>query len=259
MGLDRYGESYEKRIDPRGRTYYWATNDPPPQPGQTETDLTALSQGLHHRDAARLRPDEAAGAGSKCATGEFARVTSARDSLTIGSSCLRTMRLMRRIFLVLFVCGCAGCENSVPASPGTVAPKPRRLRRRRSRNRRSSHRSSIPTRSRFRRRRLLPSRWFASAHGPACRAKAITIRASSRRRSAPTFRCSEQMIFDSIIPNALKVFEATRNRKPASHQEFMTEIIGQSNIRLPSLPPQHRYIYDVELGELMVERPKTAD
>ena len=46
MGLDRYGESYEKRIDPRGRPYYWATNDPPPRPGQIETDLTALSQGF---------------------------------------------------------------------------------------------------------------------------------------------------------------------------------------------------------------------
>lgn len=45
MGLDRYGEAYEKRIDPRGRAYYWATNDPPPQPGETETDLTALSKG----------------------------------------------------------------------------------------------------------------------------------------------------------------------------------------------------------------------
>ncbi|MGC3971062.1 MAG: 5'/3'-nucleotidase SurE [Pirellulales bacterium] len=45
MGLDRYGEAYEKRIDPRGRPYYWATTDPPPRPGETETDLTALSKG----------------------------------------------------------------------------------------------------------------------------------------------------------------------------------------------------------------------
>ncbi|MCE9605629.1 MAG: 5'/3'-nucleotidase SurE [Planctomycetia bacterium] len=45
MGLDRYGESYEKRIDPRGRAYYWATNDPPPRPSEHETDLTALSKG----------------------------------------------------------------------------------------------------------------------------------------------------------------------------------------------------------------------
>jgi 5'-nucleotidase len=45
MGITRYGESYEKRIDPRGRSYFWATNDPPPPPGEHETDLTALRRG----------------------------------------------------------------------------------------------------------------------------------------------------------------------------------------------------------------------
>ena len=46
MGVERYGEHFIKRKDPRGRTYYWATNDPPPQPGETETDLTALAKGF---------------------------------------------------------------------------------------------------------------------------------------------------------------------------------------------------------------------
>jgi 5'-nucleotidase len=46
MGVQRYGEHYLKRQDPRGRNYYWATNDPPPQPGEQETDLTALQQGF---------------------------------------------------------------------------------------------------------------------------------------------------------------------------------------------------------------------
>ncbi|HTN75126.1 MAG TPA: 5'/3'-nucleotidase SurE [Pirellulaceae bacterium] len=45
MGVARYGEAYIKRTDPKGRTYYWATNDPPPQPGEHETDLTALAKG----------------------------------------------------------------------------------------------------------------------------------------------------------------------------------------------------------------------
>lgn len=45
MGVQRYGEQYIKRTDPRGRAYYWATNDPPPPPGPTETDLTALNAG----------------------------------------------------------------------------------------------------------------------------------------------------------------------------------------------------------------------
>ncbi len=45
MGVARYGEHFIKRIDPRGRPYFWATNDPPPPKGETETDLTALEQG----------------------------------------------------------------------------------------------------------------------------------------------------------------------------------------------------------------------
>jgi 5'-nucleotidase len=46
MGVSRYGEQFIKRTDPRGRSYYWATNDPPPQPEGHETDLTALTQGF---------------------------------------------------------------------------------------------------------------------------------------------------------------------------------------------------------------------
>jgi len=45
MGVERYGEHFEKRVDPRGRNYYWATNEPPPRPGDRESDLTALAQG----------------------------------------------------------------------------------------------------------------------------------------------------------------------------------------------------------------------
>ena len=46
MGVERYGEHFIKRKDPKGRTYYWATNDPPPRPGETETDLTAIGRGF---------------------------------------------------------------------------------------------------------------------------------------------------------------------------------------------------------------------
>ena len=45
MGVGRYGEHFDKRIDPRGRPYFWATNDPPPKKTDVETDLTALKQG----------------------------------------------------------------------------------------------------------------------------------------------------------------------------------------------------------------------
>jgi 5'-nucleotidase len=45
MGVSRYGEHYIKGVDPKGRTYYWATNEPPPRLEGHETDLTALARG----------------------------------------------------------------------------------------------------------------------------------------------------------------------------------------------------------------------
>jgi len=45
MGVSRYGEQFIKRQDPKGRTYYWAPNDPPPQPEGHETDLPAITHG----------------------------------------------------------------------------------------------------------------------------------------------------------------------------------------------------------------------
>ena len=45
MGVNRYGEHFIKRTDPKGRSYYWATTDPPPEPTEHETDLSALAQG----------------------------------------------------------------------------------------------------------------------------------------------------------------------------------------------------------------------
>ena len=45
MGVGWYGDAFIKRTDPRGRTYYWASNDPPPEPSENETDLTALFKG----------------------------------------------------------------------------------------------------------------------------------------------------------------------------------------------------------------------
>jgi 5'-nucleotidase len=45
MDVARYGEHFIRRQDPKGRTYYWATSDPPPRKAEHETDLTALKEG----------------------------------------------------------------------------------------------------------------------------------------------------------------------------------------------------------------------
>jgi 5'-nucleotidase len=46
MGLAHFGEQYEKRIDPRGRSYFWALSDPVVPQSAEETDLSALRKGF---------------------------------------------------------------------------------------------------------------------------------------------------------------------------------------------------------------------
>ena len=45
MGIGRYGEGFERRRDPRGRTYYWMTYVPPYHLDGPETDVTSLCEG----------------------------------------------------------------------------------------------------------------------------------------------------------------------------------------------------------------------
>lgn len=46
MGLGRYGQNYIKRTDPKNRTYYWTSSDPPPPDTAHETDLNMLLAGF---------------------------------------------------------------------------------------------------------------------------------------------------------------------------------------------------------------------
>lgn len=45
MSIQRHGEAFERRKDPRGRTYYWTTYSPPYDLEGPESDVTSLSQG----------------------------------------------------------------------------------------------------------------------------------------------------------------------------------------------------------------------
>ena len=46
MDVAQYGEDFERRTDPWGRTYYWATGEPPPTTTKHETDLSAIAKGF---------------------------------------------------------------------------------------------------------------------------------------------------------------------------------------------------------------------
>jgi 5'-nucleotidase len=45
MGVGRHGEGFERRRDPRGRTYYWLTYSPPFNLEGEESDVASLAEG----------------------------------------------------------------------------------------------------------------------------------------------------------------------------------------------------------------------
>lgn len=45
MNVTSYGDSFERRVDPWGRDYYWLIGRPPKTAGGEETDLSALAKG----------------------------------------------------------------------------------------------------------------------------------------------------------------------------------------------------------------------
>ncbi len=55
QGVVRYQEGFERRVDPRGRIYFWSKIDYVPRPHEGETDLTAL--GARHITITPLRFD----------------------------------------------------------------------------------------------------------------------------------------------------------------------------------------------------------
>lgn len=54
------------------------------------------------------------------------------------------------------------------------------------------------------------------------------------------------------IDPAVNLFHATEGRYPASHEEFMEQIIKPNRIELPVLPGGKQYQYDVENHKLVV-------
>ncbi|MHB0955998.1 MAG: hypothetical protein ACYC6N_20915 [Pirellulaceae bacterium] len=69
------------------------------------------------------------------------------------------------------------------------------------------------------------------------------------------FRTEQRLVFEIQVPHAMQLYEATHGKKPATHDEFMEQIIRANQIVLPELPAGQRYVYDPETGELMVEKP----
>jgi len=67
----------------------------------------------------------------------------------------------------------------------------------------------------------------------------------------------ERLAYEAQIPHQMQIYKAMHDGKPPRDmEEFMREIVKPCGIELPKLKPNHRYVYDAEAGQLMVERPR---
>lgn len=68
------------------------------------------------------------------------------------------------------------------------------------------------------------------------------------------FQAQERIAYEIAVPHALNLYRASNDGKnPPTHDDFMRDIIQYNAIALPILPEGSRYVFDPELGELMVE------
>lgn len=61
-----------------------------------------------------------------------------------------------------------------------------------------------------------------------------------------------QRLSETEIAHAVNLFHASEDRYPKDFDEFMQRIIKENNIRLPILPGNKKYQYDVENHKLVV-------
>ena len=60
------------------------------------------------------------------------------------------------------------------------------------------------------------------------------------------------------IEAAMNLYKGEHGRIPATHEEFVIDIIQANNIVLPRLPEGHTYVYDPTDGVLKVRKPGNA-
>ena len=60
------------------------------------------------------------------------------------------------------------------------------------------------------------------------------------------------------IEHAMNLYKGEHGKIPATHEEFVQDIILANNIQLPQLPPGQGYVYDPSDGVLKIQKPKNA-
>jgi len=69
------------------------------------------------------------------------------------------------------------------------------------------------------------------------------------------YRTKENLTYNVLIPQAMKLYQATNERFPRTHEEFKREILDANNIKLPELKEGCRYEYNPEKAVMEVVYP----
>ena len=70
------------------------------------------------------------------------------------------------------------------------------------------------------------------------------------------WRVQERLAYETQVKHGLNLYRGQHGHFPKTMEEFQEAILKPARLQLPELPEGHRYIYDPEKGELLVERPR---
>ncbi len=70
------------------------------------------------------------------------------------------------------------------------------------------------------------------------------------------FAAKERIAFEVQFPHAYNLYKASENSVPKDFEDLQAKVLQPNQIKLPLLPPGHKYVWDADKEELQVERPK---
>lgn len=70
------------------------------------------------------------------------------------------------------------------------------------------------------------------------------------------FAARERIAFVAQFQHQYDIYKAMTGEVPKDFEELKQKVLDPYQIKLPQLPPNHRYVWDAEKEELQVERPR---
>jgi hypothetical protein len=70
------------------------------------------------------------------------------------------------------------------------------------------------------------------------------------------FAAKERIVFEIQFPSQYQIYKAMNDDVPKDFDDLKTKVLDPYQIKLPPLPPGHKYVWNAETEELQVERPK---